>query len=353
MEVRTDEGVSAEEFDRQELADFERGFAGEDESHEAAPEGETPEEEPAGDPPAGDVSADDAQGSDADDSTGDSPTADGQTDDAGELEASDPIAELRAEYEAKFRDVYGRFGGMNRQILDLTSAETTATGADAPTSEQIQAAAQNSDKFDALKKDFPEWGEALEEQIALVKGQLTEEFSQSSPPVDVDQIRSDLATEIRAEVHVELEKNRVEFSHPGWENTLQTDEFQTWLYRDGPTPEQQSELRTLETSAAPEAADYLNDLIRQYPQWWSDRGSLVSSPKSVDAIALFDRYAASTAETADPEGDDPSPDALPAVRRQRSNKRLESAAAPTTGTRARPPQRTSEEQEFEAGFYGR
>ncbi len=206
----------------------------------------------------------------------------------------------------RVKSAEGRVAAMQKT---LSVARTTATQvADSPTQQQITTAAVSSEKWKKLEEDFPEWTAALNERLSA----MSAEFTGKLPKIDVDGIKKQVVgsvTPLLVSVKSEArELARVDFKHEGWEDTIKTKEFTDWFSKQ-PT----------------------------------DIQALAESPKSADAIKLLDAF--KKASTPPPA---PQPDQ---ARQHRQQQRLEAAVTPQGSARQTPPALTDDDA-FEAGFYG-
>ena len=231
---------------------------------------------------------------------------------------ADPLDTLRTDIAAiakqltglpvldqRLKSFEGRLGKMQNEQLAAASAAAKAAGGDAPTAKQIGAASISSEKFNALKKEFPEWGEAIEEFVTASRGA-------QGAPVDTEALRKQIKEELSAEFAPAIQAARdegralanIDRAHEGWEQLVVTPEFGSWL------------------DAQP-----------------SDVKALSESSKAADAIKMLDLYAdhAKAAATA-------------AASKQRSQASL-AAAAPVNGKAVGGPQIKSDEEGLADGFY--
>lgn len=109
------------------------------------------------------------------------------------------------------------------------------------------------EKWDRVKEEYDDIAEGLEERLAAL---------QSSPSIDVDQIRrevlSEAAAQIKAAVHEVRELSRIETKHPDWESVINTDDFaNVWL------PTQAPDIRALVNSNSAKDAIRLLDMYTE------------------------------------------------------------------------------------------
>ena len=204
----------------------------------------------------------------------------------------------------------GRVGAL-QAAMDAAKA-ASKTGADAPTKEQIAAAAANTEKWKKLKDDFPEWADAMEERFTAEKAQLEAAIKAIPPAVDVAGLKKDVTGGVQKALNEGLdaaeERAFLRLKHPNWKQMVKTPEFSAWL------------------NAQPDNVQRLAD-----------------SPYADDAIQVFDSYeehqgtSKATAEAATAE-------------KEKENKdRLAAAVQPKSSTRAAPATVT-EEDAFVQGF---
>jgi hypothetical protein len=204
-----------------------------------------------------------------DDHPQDQPAQDGSTDPAPAEQAdATPVSEAPApsseqalmdkisglesmlgQVTQRLRNAEGHIGGLGSQLKQQVQAaqQVTAKGGEAPTAGEIRAAQQSPEKMGALKRDYPEFAEAMEsalnERLSAMEQRIAAQPQQvQQPSVSVEEIarlRSEMAVEIR---------------HPGWQDRVQTPEFVGWLQR------QPREVQMLAASDSPQDAVRLLDL---------------------------------------------------------------------------------------------
>ena len=150
----------------------------------------------------------------------------------------------------RLRNAEGHIGGLGSQLKQQLQAaqQVTATGGAAPSASEIREAQASPAKMEALKKDYPEFAEAMEsalnERLSGLEQQLrvAQQAVQQQPGVSQQEIHR-----LRAEMAVEIR-------HPGWQERVQTPEFVGWLNR------QPREVQMLAASESPQDAVRLLDL---------------------------------------------------------------------------------------------
>lgn len=153
------------------------------------------------------------------------------------LEALDAISE-------RVKKTEQRVGGITNRMRDAAD-EAKRAKEEAPTPEQIEAAAQSKEEREALREEWPEWSKELdkiEEGLAANSAEL----KKSIP--NVDQIQDTIIGSVEEKLQqaqVVMNHNFIELSHKGWTDTVKTDEFKTWMN------EQPEEVKALGASYNP------------------------------------------------------------------------------------------------------
>jgi predicted RNA-binding protein with RPS1 domain len=212
---------------------------------------------------------------------------------------------LQAKYDqlqTRVRNMEGKNGTLNAQLktlMETSRQEVKGNEEPAPTKTQINAALQDGEKFKALREEFPEWAEALEETTALTEKRLADKLPDMGAfKTEMQGSMSNMFNEARAMA-------RIDIKYPEWENTVRTREFAA-------------------------ALDTASDEIK----------TLADSEDANDAIKLLDWFEETKSPAAEIESEQST----------RSRKRLEAAVTPTK-SRAKPRQTgLSEEEEFSSAF---
>jgi hypothetical protein len=168
----------------------------------------------------------------------------------------DKIAGLESmlgQVTSRLRNAEGHIGGLNSQLKQQIQAaqQVTSKGGDAPTAGEIRAAQQNPEAMSNLKRDYPEFADAMEsalnERLSTMEQRIAaQQPRQAQQPgvgfEDINRLRAEVAVEVR---------------HPGWQDRVQTPEFVGWLQR------QPREVQMLAASESPQDAVRLLDLHTQ------------------------------------------------------------------------------------------
>lgn len=129
----------------------------------------------------------------------------------------DPFEKRFASLEQELKRTAGRVSAVQSELAKAATRATQSVN-DAPSQGQQAAALKNPEKWNALKKEFPEWGEAIDEVLSANLAQA------KLDPAVLEQ-----AVESRVEQRLQArESARIERKHPGWAETVKTDEFKAW-----------------------------------------------------------------------------------------------------------------------------
>lgn len=144
----------------------------------------------------------------------------------------------------------GRIAAIQRELATAKAAAKTVEVA--PTQAQIDAAAKDPEKWEALKKDFEEWTQATEEYVKQKLAAERAETLKLVPKVDVDGIKKEVGDTVDqavAKARVEAVKEArqlvtVDLKYPTWEEDVHvyaqdgtislTPEFSAWMQTQAP-----------------------------------------------------------------------------------------------------------------------
>jgi hypothetical protein len=126
----------------------------------------------------------------------------------------DPLAD-------RVRSLEGKIGSLTDNLTKALAGNVAlgGGGGEAPTSEQVAEATQSTEKFDALAEEFPEWADAMKEQIGIVESSV---MGKIPTPEAIDEAIGEAATRARQFAYVDIK-------HENWEETIQSTEFGQWL----------------------------------------------------------------------------------------------------------------------------
>ena len=182
----------------------------------------------------------------------DAPVPGDETAPTGEQILLDKIAGLESmltQVTQRLRNAEGHIGGLGSQLKQQLQAaqQVAAGGGAAPSANEIRAAQASPAKMEALKKDYPEFADAMESALNERLSMLEQQIKQQQQPVQQPGVTPEDFKRMRNEMAVEVR-------HPGWQDRVQTSEFLGWLQR------QPREVQMLAASESPQDAVRLLDL---------------------------------------------------------------------------------------------
>lgn len=177
-------------------------------------------------------------------------------------EKPDPIQAQFDALQSQLRNLNGHIGGLTSEQKRLremmSAAQTAAQSADvAPTQNQINQAITNPEKWDALKSDFPEWGEATE---AYVDARLAGLAPAGQDSKAIAELVSSEIEKAKGGIYLEAAKASIDAVFPNWEDTVKSTEFQDWRAK------QSNEVQALA------ASDHVRDAVKML-KLYTDRTS--------------------------------------------------------------------------------
>lgn len=183
---------------------------------------------------------------------------------APEPEPVDPLADIRAQF-AKIaaleqanaqllhhvKTAEGRVAAMQREFEQARRAQQQVATNDAPSQNQMAAAAKNPEKWEQLKQDFPEWAGAMEEYVTSKLGAIPPQQQGLTPEAVAEFVQGKVA-EVQADTNRRIEEARIEGKYENWRDLVNTADFTNWFAA------QQPEVQALAQS--PQARDAIRML---------------------------------------------------------------------------------------------
>lgn len=182
---------------------------------------------------------------------------------SAQLSALSALPDTIHKLQSDLKMTAGRVSSLQSEVVKSGKAAAAAAApGDAPSHKQIQDAAKRPEKWEALRREFPEWAEGTE---ALIEAKLSS-FTPSASAGDED-TRSLLADlqERNSRLEQEATQTRemiVDAVHRGWKQTVTTPEFKGWY------SSQPAEVRRLGSSESPSDAI---ELLSKYRAAESER----------------------------------------------------------------------------------
>lgn len=149
-------------------------------------------------------------------------------------------------FDKRLRKLEGRLGALNDNVQNVlssqqelrsaltASAQAKAEGGDAPTQEQVKEALKSGEKMNALKDEFPEWAEAMDEERTRTIEHVRKEMSETMiSREDAEKLANERAQEAAREAAAEARKlARLDAKHENWEDEVKLPEFVAWVRQD-------------------------------------------------------------------------------------------------------------------------
>lgn len=181
----------------------------------------------------------------------------------------------------------GRVAAMQRE-MDAARTAAKAAPQQAPTQAQISAAQASTDKWNALKRDFPDWADATEELITARLAGVPKNDGVTSQ--QVEQVVRDSVSAAQAATSRLIEEAKLEGKHPEWRVLINTPQFQEWYGKQPP------DVRSLGASEAGRDAIKLLDTYHEAVAMPADK--VAEERKAKLAAAASTRPSATPASTA-------------------------------------------------------
>lgn len=187
------------------------------------------------------------------------------------LKRFDEIAATQSQLINELQAAKGRIGALQSQ-WDKARSQTAA----APTQTQVAAAAKDPEKWESLKKDFPEWGDAISEFVETRLGSLA---AQAKGPAqeEIEQLVAQRTEAAAADLEWKFNLALVSVKHPNWKSDINTDDFKQWFAG------QPKELQALANSR--DGADAIRVLDLYYGDKAKPAASVIDERKQRQAAA--------------------------------------------------------------------
>lgn len=157
--------------------------------------------------------------------------------------------EVLSATEMRLKQAESRIGSITNELHAAKKAADTVKVA--PSAAQMQAAAESDEKWESLKKDFPEWAEAFD-------GRFDKKLTQK-----VQELKDEIAKQIAdGKPTADLDLRLLNIAKPRWKETVNTPEWKEWLSKQPP-----------------------------------EKAALVSSDRAEDAISIITLFEESTKAT--------------------------------------------------------
>jgi hypothetical protein len=167
------------------------------------------------------------------------------------LERFDQVAATHTQLVNGLREATGRIGALQSQLERARQAQASAQ----PTQAQVTSAAKDPEKWAALKKDFPEWGDAISEYVESRAAGLA---GKGVSAEDLEQLVAQRTTTVSTELAKKFNENLVTLAHRNWKTEINSPAFGDWVKVQAPAVQQ------LAQSADPFDAIQMLDLYAEH-----------------------------------------------------------------------------------------
>jgi hypothetical protein len=187
-----------------------------------------------------------------------------------EPETVDPWAGVPATLRTTIENAQYRLKQAEQRIgslqNELHAAKTAAAKVvEAPTPEEVSSAAKSAEKWNELKSEFPEWGEAIDSRLAAERA----EYRKTTP--DLSALKAELEgavgntkAEIAASVERMVELAKLEIRHPDYELIKEDQAFHAWLKAQDEAIQDKA-LRSTKARDASEVIDLYKSTNKKQP----------------------------------------------------------------------------------------
>lgn len=129
----------------------------------------------------------------------------------------DNLEKTNVELQHHVRTAEGRVAAWQRQMQQAQNV--------APSTVDIAKAGNDPDKWKALREDFPEWAEAMEEYVAAKIG------SGGVNQGQITKLIEDRTAQVREEAFEAVEYVKLETRHEDWRETVNSPDFVDWIQK--------------------------------------------------------------------------------------------------------------------------
>lgn len=129
--------------------------------------------------------------------------------------------------DLRLKQAESRIGAITNELHAAKKAAEQVK--DAPTAEQMAGAAVSDEKWENLKKDFPEWAEAFDSRfdtkLSIKLDALKKEIGGGTATEELEKLKTTLAEGTQTEI----QKGILTFFKPKWKEEIASPEWKTWI----------------------------------------------------------------------------------------------------------------------------
>lgn len=178
---------------------------------------------------AEEVEADEAE-------TGNDEEAEGESE--PEAQEPDELTKLKEENQRlqhQFNSVNGRVSAYQRQAEQYKQQLEQRQTQQAQAGDNPQGSGMSDEKWEALKKDYPDIAEAMESQLNGIRSQYESQISTLKNEVEP---LKQYQQQTQQELHINSQMQALESQHPDWREVVNTEDYNQWLQTQPPSIQQ-------------------------------------------------------------------------------------------------------------------
>ncbi len=162
----------------------------------------------------------------------------GEQEEAPQPSEPDEITKLKQENQRlqhQFNSVNGRVSAYQRQAEQYKQQLEQRQTQQAQAGDNPQGSGMSDEKWEALKKDYPDIAEAMESQLNGIRSQYEGELSRIKGEVEP---LKQYQQQAQQELHISSQMQALESQHPDWRDVVQTEDYNQWLQTQPPSVQQ-------------------------------------------------------------------------------------------------------------------
>jgi len=140
----------------------------------------------------------------------------------------------------RLKQTESRLGGIQNEFY--AAKQAAAEGGDTPTTEEMATAGKDSEKWAALKSDFPEWAEAVDERLSAIP--TTRGVDSEALSAAVKEALPDAASP------ADIQMGLLMFFQPDWQKKRKNLQYEPWLATQTDAVKAQSESNSASDAVA-------------------------------------------------------------------------------------------------------
>lgn len=155
-----------------------------------------------------------------------------------EAQEPDELTKLKQENQRlqhQFNSVNGRVSAYQRQAEQYKQQLEQRQAQQPQAGDNPQGSGMSDEKWEALKKDYPDIAEAMESQLNGIRSQYEGELSRIKGEVEP---LKQYQQQAQQELHISSQMQALESQHPDWRDVVQTEDYNQWLQTQPPSVQQ-------------------------------------------------------------------------------------------------------------------